>query len=185
VDRKIKVRLTVLALSAGGAGAILGAGAANAGHDDRAADSVRGTAVNEFPTPVGPGSARVTAEVSSGPAGERPRGFVEATGNADGTDATSFHVRGEVTCLKVKGQRAAIKYRFRRAEGTAEQFKGGGVQIFIEDNGPPGHGQPVDATANDPPQAAEVFDTNAAHCDDPDTRTYDQVKSGDYTVRNR
>jgi hypothetical protein len=168
-----------------GVGAILGAGAANAGHDDRAADSVRGTAVNEFPTPVGPGSASVTVEVSSGPAGEHPRGFVAATGNADGTNATSFFVRGEVTCLKVSGDQAAIKYRFRRARGTAEPFKGGGVQIFIEDNGRPGDGQPVDATANDPPQTAEVFDTNAFNCDDPDTRTYDQVESGDYTVRNR
>jgi hypothetical protein len=59
------------------------------------------------------------------------------------------------------------------------------VQIFIEDNGRPGQGQPVDATANDPPQTAGVFDTNAADCDHPDTRTYDQVKSGDFTVRNR
>jgi hypothetical protein len=45
--------------------------------------------------------------------------------------------------------------------------------------------QPVDATANDPPQTAAVFDTNALQCDDPDARTYDQVKSGDYAVRDR
>ena len=185
MDRGIKASLTVLALSVGGAGVVLAAGAANAAHEDRSADSVRGSAVNEFPTPVGPGSASLTAEVSSGPAGERPRGFVEATGNADGTDATGFFVRGEVTCLRVSGQRAAIKYRFRRAEGTAEPFKGGGVQIFIEDNGQLGDGQPVDATANDPPQTAEVFDTNAADCDDPNTRTYDQVESGDYTIHDR
>jgi hypothetical protein len=185
VERTIKVSLTALALCVGIAGAILGPAAANGDEEGRGRDSVRGSALNEFPTAVGPGSARVTARVSSGPAGERPSGFVQATGNADGTDATSFFVRGEVTCLRVSGGRAAIKYRFRRAEGIAEPFKGGGVQIFIEDNGEPRNGQPLDATANDPPQPAGVFDTNAAICDDPDTRTYDHVTSGDYTVRDR
>jgi hypothetical protein len=185
VVRGIKARWAVLALSVGAAGGILGAGTASAGHNNGGADSVRGSAVNEFPTPVGPGAAGLTAAVASGPAGEHPRGFVEATGNADGTAATGFFVRGEATCVRVSGRRAAIKYRFRRAQGTAEPFKGGGVQIFIEDNGQAGDGQPVDATANDPPQTAEVFDTNAAHCDDPDTRTYDEVESGDYVVRDR
>lgn len=185
MERTTKGSLTVLALSVGTVAAILGPVTASAGNDDGNQDSVRGSAVNEFPTPAGPGSASVTAQASSGPAGERPRGVVQATGDADGTDATSFFVRGEVTCLKVSGRRAAIKYRFRRAEGTAEPFKGGGVQIFIEDNGSPRNDQPVDATANDPPQTAAVFDANALQCDDPDARTYDQVKSGDYTVRNR
>jgi hypothetical protein len=110
---------------------------------------------------------------------------VEASGDADGTDATSFFVRGEVTCVKVSGTRAAIKYRFRRAEGSAEPFRDGGVQIFIEDNGEPSDGQPVDATANDPPQTAEAFSTNAHECDDPNLKTYDGVTSGDYTVRDR
>jgi hypothetical protein len=183
VGRTGKASLTALALSVGMTGAILGAGAANA-VEGGGQDSVRGAAVNGFPTPAGPGSARVTAQVSSGPGGEHPAGFVEATGNA-GTDATSFFVRGEVTCLRVSGQRAAIKYRFRRAEGTAAQFKGGGVQIFIDDNGEPAGDQSVDATANDPPQTAEAFDANAALCDDPNARIYDQVTSGDYSVSDR
>jgi hypothetical protein len=182
VDNRIKGSMAVLALGVGGAGGILGAGAAGAAHDDRGANSVRGSAVNGFPTPVGPGSAELTAQASSGPAGERPRGFVAAAGDGDGTGATGFSVRGEVTCLRISGRRAAIKYRFQRAEGTAEAFKEGGVQIFIEDNGQPGDGPPVDATANDPPQTAEVFNANAGQCDDPDTRTYDGVESGDYTV---
>jgi hypothetical protein len=185
VERTIKTRIAVVAVSVGSVGAFLGPVAASAGDDDGDQDRVRGSAVNEFPTPVGPGAARVTARVSSGSAGERPRGVVEASGDADGTDATSFFVRGEVTCLRVDGRRAAIKYRFRRAEGTAEPFKGGGVQIFIEDRGRPRDDQPVDATANDPPQTAEVFGTNATRCDDPALRTYDQVTSGDYTVHNR
>jgi hypothetical protein len=190
VKRPGKPSLTALTLSVGIAGATLGAGAANAVHDDGheesgGKDSVRGAAVNDFPTPAGPGSAHVVVRVSSGPGGERPAGSVEAAGNADGTDATSFFVRGEVTCLRVSGRRAAIKYRFQRAEGTAAPFKGGGVQIFIEDNGDPADNQAVDATANDPPQTAEVFDANAVQCDDPDTRTYDQVESGDYTISDR
>jgi hypothetical protein len=184
--RLIKARWTALALGVGIAGAILGPVAADgrSGHG-LGGDSLSGSAENGFPTPAGPGSAQVTARASSGPAGEDPTGVVEATGNADGSDATSFFVRGEVTCLNVSGNRVAIKYRFRRAEGTAEQFKDGGVQIFIEDNGRPNNGQPVDATANDPPQRAELFDLNAASCDDPNGRTYDQVTQGDYTVRDR
>jgi hypothetical protein len=182
VGRTAKASLTALALSVG---VISPTVAANAVQEGAGKDSVRGAAVNGFPTPAGPGSARVTARVSSGPGGEQPAGFVEATGNAEGTDATSFFVRGEVTCLKVSGRRAAIKYRFRRAEGTAAQFKGGGVQIFIEDNGEPRNGQSVDATANDPPQPAELFNANAAQCDDPAARTYDQVTSGDYSISDR
>jgi hypothetical protein len=124
-----KPSVTALTMSVGLAGALFGAGAADG---DRGKDSVQGAAVNGFPTPAGPGSARVVVRASSGPGGERPTGLVEANGDADGTDATSFSVRGEVTCLRVSGRRAAIKYRFRRAEGTAAAFKGGGVQIFVE-----------------------------------------------------
>jgi hypothetical protein len=168
------------------AGAILGPAAADERNGNRrGGDSLDGSAVNGFPTPFGPGSARVTADASSGPAGERPRGVVEATGDGDGMGATAFFVRGEVTCLRVSGNRVAIKYRFERAEGSAEAFKDGGVQLFFEDNGRPDGDEPVDATANDPPQLAGAFDANASSCDDPNTRTYDEVTSGDYTVRDR
>ena len=96
-----------------------------------------------------------------------------------------FEVDGPVTCLRVEGNRAAIKYRFRRATGSAAPFEGGGVEVFVEDNGEPRRGQPVDANANQPPQPAGAFDVNAAQCDDPNTANYDTITSGNYTVRDR
>jgi hypothetical protein len=96
-----------------------------------------------------------------------------------------FEVQGPVTCLRVDGNRAAIKYRFDTATGSAAPFKGGGVEIFVEDNGQPRGGHPVDANASLPPQPAGVFDANATQCDDPNTATYDTVTSGNYVVVDR
>jgi hypothetical protein len=95
-----------------------------------------------------------------------------------------FKLEGPVTCMRVNGNRAAIKYRFKQAEGSAEPFKGGGVQIFIEDNGEPSGGA-VDRTTFDPPQSREVFRPGASQCDDPSTRPgYDQIESGNFLVND-
>src|SRR5438045_7059031 len=96
-----------------------------------------------------------------------------------------FEVQGPVTCLRVDGNRAAIKYRFKRATGSAAPFQGGGVEVFVEDNGEARRGQPVDANAFQPPQPAGAFNTNASQCDDPNLAAYDTVTSGDYVVRDR
>jgi hypothetical protein len=96
-----------------------------------------------------------------------------------------FEVQGPVTCLRIDGNRAAIKYRFHTATGSAAPFKGGGVEIFVEDNGQPRGGHSVDANASLPPQPAGVFDANATQCDDPNTATYDTVTSGNYVVVDR
>jgi hypothetical protein len=90
-----------------------------------------------------------------------------------------------VTCLEVDGNRAAIKYRFRTATGSAAPFQGGGVEVFVEDNGEPRGGQPVDANAFRTPEMAVAFNAHATQCDDPNTATYDTVTSGNYTVKNR
>jgi hypothetical protein len=94
-----------------------------------------------------------------------------------------FHVGGPVTCLRVDGNKAAIKYRFDQATGSAASFKGGGVEVFVEDNGPPRDGQPADAAGFNPPQPAGVFQLNESQCDDPNTASYTTVMSGNYTVR--
>lgn len=110
-----------------------------------------------------------------------------ATGHvrAKGDLAGEFTLEGEVTCLRVEGNRAAIKYRFKHATGSAEPLEGGGVQVFIEDNGEPRDGQPVDRNTFDPPQPAGLFDLNATLCSDPTLRPdYDPVDSGDYTVHD-
>jgi hypothetical protein len=115
--------------------------------------------------------------------GLNPRGQVEADGTT-GLPMGAFHVEGPVTCLRVDGNKAAIKYRFDQATGSAAPFKGGGVEVFVEDNGPPRDGQPVDANASNPPQTADEFRLNdPSQCDDPNTASYDTVTSGNYTVR--
>ena len=58
-----------------------------------------------------------------------------------------FEVAGPVTCVRVEGDQAAIKYRFSQASGSAATFKGGGVEIFIEDNGNPVNGRSVDGSS--------------------------------------
>ena len=102
-----------------------------------------------------------------------------------GAPGGEFEVQGPVTCLRVAGNKAAIKYRFDQASGSAAPFKGGGVEVFVEDNGKSRDGHPVDANAAGSPQAAGEFDAAATQCDDPNLAPYDTVESGDYTVKDR
>jgi hypothetical protein len=132
------------------------------------------------------GDAHLSVSAHSDPAGGHPSGHVRAKGDPDGDGPMEpFALEGEVTCLRVSGNRAAIKYRFKHAEGSAQPFQGGGVQIFIEDNGDPENGAPVDRTTFDPPQPAGVYDAAASTCDDPNSRLgYDPIQSGDFGVHD-
>jgi hypothetical protein len=172
-----RATLAATTLTAGALVAGMG-GAAAAGSGDLAS----GSALNQFPTPAGPGFTRLSVAAHSNAGGLDPRGNVHAKGTT-GTPMGAFEVHGPVTCLRVDGNRAAIKYRFSRATGSAAPFLGGGVEVFVEDNGEPRGGQPVDANAFRPPEPAAAFDTNAAQCDDPNSATYDTVTSGNYVVR--
>ena len=163
----------VLAVALGTAGA-----AGNAG------DLATGSALNQFPTPGGPGFARLSVAAHSSASGLDPRGEVRAKGTT-GAPMGAFAVHGPVTCLRVDGNRAAIKYRFAEANGSAAPFKGGGVEVFVEDNGQPRGGHAVDANAFHPPETAATFDATASQCDDPNSATYDTVSSGNYTVVDR
>jgi hypothetical protein len=97
-----------------------------------------------------------------------------------------FSVKGRVTCLRVVGAYAAIKYRFDDAEGSLADYKGGGVQVFVKDNGKPQDGKPVDANGTDLPQRKDDFEPSKSRCDDPTLRPdYNPVDSGDYVVRDR
>jgi len=125
--------------------------------------------------------SRVEAGRKDDPLGADPRGFFHARGTFVGMP---FAQQGEVTCLNVQGNRASVKYRFRRATGATEPFEGGGVQFFVEDNGEPRGGEPVDATTFDPPQPEGVFDAAADACDDPRARVYDRIDSGNLSVRD-
>jgi len=126
-------------------------------------------------------TGRISFAAFSDPLGADPRGFFHARGTFVGMP---FAQQGEVTCLNVQGNRASVKYRFRRATGATEPFEGGGVQFFVEDNGEPRGGEPVDATTFDPPQPEGVFDAAADACDDPRARVYDRIDSGNLSVRD-
>jgi len=172
-----KLMAAALALAA----AVGGVVASSAAAEGTPSDLVAGSAVNGFPNPVtGPGSTRLTVEgARSGPAGENPSGFVNDVGSF-GSPMTAFELEGPVTCLRVEGNKAAIKYRFAKATGVAEPLKGGGIEVFIEDNGP----QP-DANASGAPQMAAEFNAAATQCDDPNMAPFSTVREGGYTVTDR
>ena len=172
-----KLIAAALALGAAVGGGVVASSAAAEGPPDLAA----GSAVNGFPNPVtGPGSTRLTVEgARSGPAGENPSGFVNDVGSF-GSPMTAFELEGPVTCLRVEGNKAAIKYRFAKATGVAAGFKGGGIEVFIEDNTPQ-----ADANASGAPQTASEFNAAATQCDDPSMAPFSMVREGGYTVADR
>jgi hypothetical protein len=163
--------------------AVGGGAAAEGASPGGPGDLAVGSALNHFPTPFGPGFARLNVAAHSDALGLNPRGHVESHGTSGGSMG-EFHVAGPVTCLRVDGKKAAIKYRFDHATGSAAPFQGGGIEVFVEDNGPPRDGQAVDANGFSPPQPAGVFQLNESQCDDPNTATYNTVISGNYTVRD-
>jgi len=125
---------------AGPSAAVAGDGSASGGNRD--APSVRGSATNGSPTPLGPGSVRL---------------MVSALGGAD-------HPQGVV---RLMGR------------------PGGGVEVFIQDNGKPQRGQPVDQNAFGAPMNQAAFDASEpSHCDPPVLGSYSRVRSGDYTIRS-
>ena len=85
-------------------------------------------------------AARATLQETGGPfalsvndRGEGP--FAEGHARGSGVYVDYFEVDGPITCMRVEGNRASIKYRFKRASGPGAPPQGGGVQVYIEDNG--------------------------------------------------
>jgi hypothetical protein len=150
----------------------LPAGAADA----PAPSSVLGTGSGHFIETGGPFELGVRAR-GKGPLAQ---GYVHGSSDYVG----EFQAEGPVTCMLVVGNRASIKYRFRRAEGPGAPQQNGGVQVYIEDNGKPRNGQPVDRVATELPQPPELFDPAAGVCTDPTLNpAWNRIESGDYTVR--
>jgi hypothetical protein len=171
---------------------LLAAGAATGSHTGTGGenhDFASGSGTNTFPTG---GPAHLMVAAHSDPSGADPTGHVRAKGNLFPTEFPGpFTLEGEVTCLRVEpgllgGTRAAIKYRFKHAEGSAAPFQDGGIQIFIEDRGNPDGGQPVDSNAFDSPQDEDTFRASMPErCDSPNLRaTYDPIESGNYIVHD-
>jgi hypothetical protein len=121
-------------------------------------------------------------------------GHAHGTGDLlPGAPGGDFEVAGRVTCLRVEpqpdgsGTRASIKYRFDRSTGSTAPPVNGGVEVFIEDNGRPAKGQPVDGNGTGPPLAPAAFEaSDPTVCDDPNLagQPYNPVDSGDYRLRD-
>ena len=139
--------------------------------------SVVGSGSGHFIETGGPFELTVNAR------GEGPLAQGRVRGSGDYVGA--FQVEGPVTCMLVVGNRASIKYRFRRSEGPGAPPQNGGVQVYIEDNGKPVNGAPVDRVATEPPQPPESFDAAAGVCTDPTLNpAWNRIESGDYVVRD-
>src|SRR3954451_719500 len=76
----------------------------------------------------------------SGPNGENPFGEVHFTDTVSGPPIRRFN--GPVVCLRVSGNIASIIMRFRNTKDEPSQFVGD--LMFVQDNGDPVNGQPVD-----------------------------------------
>jgi hypothetical protein len=119
----------------------------------------------------------------SGPSGEDPRGYVSARSRPQGGFPLPFRFGGEVTCLRVEGNQATIKYRFDHADNPL--LVGGGIEIRAEDNGNPGDGPPVDRGAAGLPMTKDLFEaTLPGVCGDPRLGLYNDVNSGNVVVHD-
>ena len=110
--------------------------------------------------------------------GSDPRGYVSARSRPNGGFPVPFRFGGEVTCLRVDGNRASIKYRFDHADNPA--LVGGGIQIFVEDTGEPSDAP--DQTAFFPPETAATFEPN--NCADPNLGAYAPGEEGNFVVHD-
>jgi hypothetical protein len=176
-----------LALTIAGFMALLSGNAAAAGdtsgHGGR--DSAVGGGTNEFAVVIG--DARFGFAATSDPIGLGPAGHAASHGDPDGIGPMgAFTAEGAVTCLRVDGNRASFRWRFAQTTGSAAPFQGGGVQVFVQDNGEPRGGVPVDWAFLDAPQPAGVFELGAGNCTDPNLvgGDYARLESGNVTVQD-
>lgn len=74
-----------------------------------------------------------------------------------------------ITCMRVEGNLASVKYRFKRASGPGAPPQRGG--------------QSVDRVATEPPQPPGAFDAAAGVCTDPHLNpAWTPLESGDFDV---
>lgn len=148
-----------------------------------------GSAKNRLADVAGPVQLEVSAH-------RRPDGTISGHVRGSGDlfapfPGGDFRTQGPVTCLRIEpkpdgsGFRASIKYSFKNTRGSLAPPEGGGVEVYIEDNGNPARGQAVDANGTGPPQPAELFDPLADQCSDPNLagQPFNPVDQGNYTIR--
>ena len=126
-----------------------------------------------------PAAVFIAVFSSAGTASGAPLSSVRGSGSY----VDAFEVEGPITCMRVEGNRASIKYRFKRASGPGAPPQGGGVQVYIEDNGKATGGQPVDRVATEPPQPPGAFDAAATLCTDPRLNpAWTPLESGEFDI---
>lgn len=123
--------------------------------------------------------------------GTGPRGHAESrtltggtplpTGNPDLDAALGMRSSfgGAVTCLRVSGNTAVVKYRFDRADPAA--LRGGGIEVFITDGGVGRN----DTVGFLPPQDAATFQASDPSRCDPFVGSPLQVRTGNYKIIDR
>ncbi len=160
------------------------AGASHGGGGDRdfAAGSAKNMLVEVTPYPA---ELRVAAHAFDDELPTLPGlfGTSHVSGHVAGSGVLpngEFRTAGHVTCLKVVGNRATIKYRFDQTAGPGAPPPGWGVQVFVEDNG---SGEVPDGNATDLPLPPEAFDPTADRCELP-RGPYNPVDSGNYVVHD-
>jgi hypothetical protein len=115
--------------------------------------------------------------------GSDPTGFVSARSRPNGGWPVPFRFGGEVTCLDVEGNQASIKYRFDHADNPA--LVGGGIQIFVQDNGQPQDGDSSDLTGFLAPMNEAAFEASRpSYCVPPEAGNYTPSEEGDIVVHD-
>jgi hypothetical protein len=185
----VRMRRRVWTIAAAAVVALAAPSAAAASHGNQTGgrDFVAGSAQNLlFEVPSLPADLRLDA---NGFDTELPLplfGATDLNGHAVGSGELPngrFLVAGEVTCLKVVGNRATVKFRFQSADGDAgARFAAWGVQVFVEDNGDPSGGIP-DANSTDAPLPPELFEPQANQCELP-RGPFNPIDAGNYVVHD-
>jgi hypothetical protein len=180
----------VCAALVAGAGAVIGQAALATGPHDYAVGSAKNRFAEFTDAPV---QLEVSAHrLSPTEVTGHVRGSGDLNGGLPGGD---FEVEGHVTCLRVEpkpapevlatgpGRRAAIKYVVDNSSGSMAPPVGWVTEVFVEDNGRPRNGHPVDANSTGFPSPPELSD--ARTCDDPNIagQPYNPVDQGGYRVR--
>jgi hypothetical protein len=134
------------------------------------------------------GVQHVAFAASGGPSPSLPvRGHFQAHGAFDLAGATAFRQEGPVTCLVVEGNQARLVYpnRHARPEPNAAME----VLIFLEDNGPPRNGRPVDRLAfvlipDESPDSDAPSEVDDECIPPPVTPTFVTLEKGNFTIRD-
>lgn len=174
---RLRIAALALAVTAGGALAQpLGSSAA------LRKDEVTGEGKGPLIT-TGHGKLKVDAFSSAD--GSNPGGKVRAQATIVTGQGTEAKVRGKVTCVRIDGHRATIKYRFDKAQGSLAAFEGGGIEVFIDDRGKAKRGRPVDRVGFMSPMPKGVFQLTEDQCDPPSLGAYLDITKGDFTIKDK